>query len=94
VVHLDPWHETTGRFADKAKRYGWPSNTTLAPSFTSVHEGRPADLSRSEVRILALALHGVVSQDARRLTAADKPTVTGELTFPDGTVGRYEVSRP
>ena len=94
IVHLDPWRETPGRFADKARRYGWPSSTRLAPSLTSVHDGQPADLSRSEVRILALALRGVLSQDARRLTAVDKPTVTGDLTFPDATVGRYDVSRP
>jgi hypothetical protein len=94
MVHLDPWRETPGRFADKARRYGWPSTTRLAPSLTSVHNGDPADLSRSEVRMLALALRGVVSQDARRLTTADKPTVSGELTFHDATVGRYDVSRP
>lgn len=94
MVHLDPWRETPGRFADKARRYGWPSTARLAPSLTSVHDGQPADLSRAEVRTLALALHGVLSQDSRRLVTADKPAVNGELTFHDGTTGRYVVSRP
>lgn len=94
IVHLDPWRQTPGRFADKARRYGWPSTNTLAPSLTSVHGGQPSDMSRTEVRVLALALRGVLSQDARRLVTADKPAVTGELTFADATVGRYDITRP
>jgi hypothetical protein len=94
MVHLDPGRETPGRFSDKARRYGWPGTARFAPSLTSVHAGQPADMSQSDVRMLALALHGVLSQDARRLVTADKPAVTGELTFADATVGRYDVSRP
>lgn len=94
MVHLDTWRETPGRCAGKARRYGWPSATRFAPSLTSVHAGRPADLGRSEVRTLALAVRGVLSQDARRLVSADKPAVTGEVRFADGTVGRYDVTRP
>jgi hypothetical protein len=94
IVHLDSRRETSGRFADKARRYGWPSADGLVPSLTSVHDGQPADMSRTEVRLLALALRGVLSQHARRLVSADKPSVTGELTFADSTVGRYDVARP
>lgn len=94
LVHLDPWREMPGRFADKARRYGWPSTHRLVPSLTSVHGGQPADLSRTEVRLLALVVRGVLSQDARRLVAADKPSVTGKLTFADATVGRFDVTRP
>lgn len=94
LVHLDPWRDTSGRFAAKARRYGWPSTTRFAPSLTSVHAGQPSDLSRSEVRLLALALRGVLRQDARRLSAVDKPAVTGDLTFADTSVGRYDVTRP
>ncbi len=94
MVHLEPWRETPARFADKARRYDVPGSARFAPSLVSIHARQPADLSQREVRILGLALRGVLSQDARRLASTDKFAVTGELTFADASVGRYEVRRP
>jgi hypothetical protein len=39
VVHLDPWRETKGGFADKARRYGWPSEERLVPSLLTDRDG-------------------------------------------------------
>lgn len=94
IVHLDPWRETHGVYADKARRYRWPSDAPFVPSVLTVHDGRPADLSSTDTRLLAIALHGVIAQDARRLTVAGNTVVTGQVTFADGTVGRFEVNRP
>jgi hypothetical protein len=95
IVHLDPWRETRGMYADKARRYAWPSQARFVPSLLTVRQGGPADLSRGDARLLALALHGVVTQDARRLVpAGEGAAVTGELVYADGTVGRFAVDRP
>jgi hypothetical protein len=95
IVHLDPWRETHGLYADKARRYEWPSQARFVPSLLTVRQGGPADLSRGDARLLALALHGVVTQDARRLApAGEAAAVTGELVYADGTVGRFAVDRP
>lgn len=94
IVHLDPWRETHGVYADKARRYRWPSDASFVPSLLTVHDSRPADLSSADTRLLAIALHAVIAQDAHRLTAAGNTVVTGQLTFADGTVGRFEVDRP
>jgi hypothetical protein len=95
VVHLDSWRETPGLFADKARRYGWRSEARFVPSLLTVRDGQPADLSRREARLLACAIHGVLAQDARRLvSASESPSLSGEVTFADGSVGLYEVDRP
>jgi hypothetical protein len=96
IVHLDPWRETKGVFADKARRYGWPSEARFVPSLLTVRDGGPADLSCSDTRLLALALRAVLTEDARRLTVAKagSATTTGEVTFDDGSVGRFGVVRP
>ncbi|HEU5033535.1 MAG TPA: hypothetical protein VFT62_02125 [Mycobacteriales bacterium] len=94
IVHLDPWRETHGLNADKARRYGWPSEARFVPSLLTVRDRQPADLSRTDARLLALAIRGVLSQDNRRLVPADTRALTGEFTFEDGAVGRYRIDRP
>jgi hypothetical protein len=95
IVHLDTWRETGGLFADKARRYGWSSEARLVPSLYAIRKGRPADVGRTEARMLALALRGVVAQDSRRLiSVGDRRALTGEIAFVDGIVGRFEVDRP
>jgi hypothetical protein len=96
IVHLDPWRETKGVYAGKARRYGWPSEERLVPSLLTVRDGRPADLSCSDTRLLTLALQAVLTEDARRLTVvkAASPTTTGEVAFDDGSVGLFRVTRP
>lgn len=96
VVHLDPWRETKGVFADKARRYGWPSEARLVPSLLTFRDGGPADLSSVDAQLLTLALRGVLAADARRLTVvnADATAATGEVCFHDGTVGHFRMARP
>ena len=96
IVHLDPWRETKGVYADKARRYGWPSAARFVPSLLTVRDGGPADLSATDTRLLTLALRGVLAADERRLAvvSSDAATSTGEVAFDDGAVGRFEVVRP
>jgi hypothetical protein len=94
IVHLDPWREVDGVFADKARRYGWPADASLVPQMYTVRVGEPADLSAGDARLLALAASAVVARDRKRLIAVDAPATTGELRFDDGSVGRFEVLRP
>jgi hypothetical protein len=96
VVHLDPWRETKGVYADKARRYGWSSEERLVPSLLTVRDGGPADLSCTDARLLTLALQAVLTEDARRLTVVKAPsaTTTGEVVFDDGSAGLFRVTRP
>jgi hypothetical protein len=96
IVHLDPWRETKGVHGDKARRYGWPSEARFVPSLLTVRDGGPADLSCADSRLLTLALRAVLTEDARRLTVAGagSATTAGEVTFHDGSVGRFAVARP
>jgi hypothetical protein len=94
IVHLDPWRETHGVLADKARRYGWPDDARLVPKILTVRGGEPADLSRTDARLLALAVRAVLDQNAKRLTVAGAAAIQGELRFEDGVVGRFEVARP
>ena len=95
MVHLDPWRETHGVYADKARRYGWPNEARLVPSLLTVRDHQPADPSAKDVRLLSLGLHGVHAQDSTRLISAGHDSrATGELAFADGTLGRFEVNRP
>jgi hypothetical protein len=94
IVHLDPWRETHGSPAAKARRYGWPDDSRLVPKIMTVRDGGPADLSRTEARLLALALRAVVEQDAKRLTVAGAASIRGEIRFDDGIIGHFEVARP
>jgi hypothetical protein len=96
VVHLDPWRETKGVHADKARRYGWPSEERFVPSLLTVRNGGPADLSCTDTRLLTLASQAVLTEDARRLTVVRAPsaTTTGEVIFDDGSVGIFRVTRP
>ena len=95
IVHLDPWRETHGVAADKARRYGWRSDARLVPNVLTVRGHQAADFSRNDARLLILALHGLLEQDARPRIAADaNRMLTGQIAFDDGTVGRYEVGRP
>ena len=96
LVHLDPWRETKGVAAEKARRYGWPSGARFVPSLLAVRAGGPADLGCADARLLTVALRAVLTEDARRLVVADAGAVstTGEVTLDDGAVGRFEVARP
>jgi hypothetical protein len=94
IVHLNPWREVGGVFADKARRYGWPAHASLVPQMYTVRDGEPADLSVEDARLLGLAVSAVVARAGKRLVAVDTAAPTGELTFGDGSVGRYEVLRP
>jgi hypothetical protein len=94
IVHLDPWRETHGMYADKARRYGWRSDAGLVPSLLTVRGHQPADLSNRDARLLILAIRGVLEQDARPIVSTcESRALRGQITFDDGTVGRYEIDR-
>lgn len=94
IVHLSRWRDTSGLFADKARRYGWQEDAELAPELLTVRDGAPADLSGEDARLLALALRAVIEQDAKRVVAVGSPPVAGQVAFEGGVVGRYEIERP
>lgn len=94
IVHLDPWRDTHGLAAVKARRFGWASHARLVPSLFTVRDGGPADLSGDDARLLALATHALLAQDAKSLSVVGGPPETGTIQFGDGVAGRFEVARP
>jgi hypothetical protein len=64
------------------------------PKIMTVRSKEPADLSRTDARMLALAARAVLEQDAKRITVVGAAPIQGELHFEDGVIGHFEVTRP
>lgn len=73
----------------RARRYGWPAEAALTPSFISMHEGGFRELDRRESWPMALALAGVV----KHLEQGGRADTWGNLDLPTGRQGRYHVRK-
>src|ERR1700724_53840 len=73
----------------RARRYGWPADAALTPSFISMQESGFRELDRRESWPMALALAGVV-EHFERGGGAD---TWGNLDLPTGRHGRYHVRK-
>jgi hypothetical protein len=74
----------------RARRYGWPAEAALTPSFISMHESGFRELDRRESWPVALALAGVVEHFEGGGGRAD---TWGNLDLPSGRRGRYHVRK-
>ncbi len=84
--------ETPAHAAATARRYGWPDGQALTPSFMTIRPDGWAHIERRQARLLAAALAGIIAHDARGSAAAEDETL-GDLTFPEGSRGRYRVRK-
>jgi hypothetical protein len=62
VLWLDPVAEAGAEYVAKATRHGWPDGAAEVPVHRTYTEDGPADLDRSAVRHLTLALAAVLEQ--------------------------------
>jgi hypothetical protein len=73
----------------RARRYGWPAEAALTPSFISMHEAGFRELDRRESWPMALALAGVVEH----FEGGGRADTWGNLDLPTGRRGRYHVRK-
>ena len=73
----------------RARRYGWPAESILTPSFISMHEAGFRELDRRESWPVALALAAVV----KHFEGGGRADTWGNLDLPTGRRGRYHVRK-
>jgi len=73
----------------RARRYGWPAESVLTPSFISMHETGFRELDRRESWPMALALAGIV----QHFEGGGRADTWGNLDLPTGRRGRYHVRK-
>jgi hypothetical protein len=88
LCYLDPREEALPDYAAKAARYGWPGEAELIPLCLAVQPEGLADLDRTSVYRLILALTGVVSHDR---PGPAEPTA-GQIVLPNGDQATYSVA--
>jgi nucleotide-binding universal stress UspA family protein len=88
LLWLDPAAETGSAFLSKARRYGWPADLDVFPTWFTVEKGDPADLGRNEARRLTVALIAVASRHAD-VAAMRQPRWSGTTTLADGAHAKY-----
>jgi hypothetical protein len=87
LCYLDPPGEAPPEFAAKAARYGWPADADLTPVWLIIGPHGPADLDRTAVRRLTVAIAAVLAHDDRQ-SGASGPTV-GKHALADGEQASY-----
>lgn len=92
LLLLDRPGETPTAFADKALRYGWPTDAAYLPMLVAVGPDGLSDLAGVDAQRLQVALAAVLAFDSRGLTLAEAaPAMTGQVTLADGATGVFEI---
>ena len=63
LFYLDPPDEAPQEFIAKAARYGWPTDADLTPVWLTTGQQGPADLDRTAVQRLTVAIAAVLAHD-------------------------------
>lgn len=89
MCYLDPPDERAPEAIGRSARYGWPDDAPLAPLYGAASgDGRPADISRTDARRLALAMTAVLH--AGDEWAGHPPSrISGRLALADGGEDTY-----
>lgn len=91
LFYLDPPAEVPQEFRGKAARYGWPADADLAPLWLTTGSHGPADLDRTAVQRLTVAIAAVLAHN--RQPSPSGPT-TGTCALAAGHQGAYSLSPP
>jgi hypothetical protein len=73
LYYLDPPDDAPQEFRFKAARYGWPADADLTPVWLTTTQHGPADLDRTAVQRLTVAITAILAHD-------HKPGHTGPTT--------------
>jgi hypothetical protein len=79
--------------AARARRYGWPADEDLVPTFFGITRDGPSELDEQMARQLTVALAAIVEHDGRGLQVATTsgPQSRGTLLLAGGRRGRYRL---
>jgi hypothetical protein len=91
LFYLDPPAEAPQELSAKAARYGWPADADLTPVWLTTGQHGPADLDRTAVQQLTVAIAAVLAHD--RGPGHSGPT-TGTCTLAAGQQGAYTLHPP
>jgi hypothetical protein len=91
LFYLDPPAEAPQEFRAKAARYGWPADADLTPVWLTTGQHGAADLDRTAVQRLTVAIGAVLAHD--REPDSSGPT-TGTCTLAAGQQGAYTLHPP
>jgi len=94
LLMLDPPEEAPQEFAEKAFRYGWPTDAAYLPTWVGVEDDRPSDLSGVDCRRLQVALAAVVAIDSRGpVLAGVAGGTTGRVALANDSHGDFVISQ-
>ena len=88
LFYLDRPGESPPELRAKAARNGWPADADLVPVWVGGGPDGPADLDRTSVQRLTLAIAAVLADDQ----PTDPGKITGEIMLAGGVHGSYSVS--
>jgi hypothetical protein len=91
LFYLDPPAEAPQEFSAKAARYGWPTDADLTPVWLTTGQEGPADLDRTAVQRLTVAIAAVLAQ--HRQPGHSAPA-TGTCTLAADQQGHYTLRPP
>ena len=92
LFYLDPPAQAPREFSAKAARYGWPDETDLTPVWLTTGQHGPADLDRTAVQRLTVAIAAILAHD-RQPDHNGGPT-TGSCTLAADRQGTYTLHPP
>lgn len=95
LLFLDSEEEAPLEFARKARRYGWPAEEALLPTWVVGSPQGASDVSDLDAQRLQIALAAVLAVDAQGpiLAGAETTPIPGEVGLSQGQVGRYAIAR-
>ncbi|AYY14953.1 hypothetical protein EF847_21935 [Actinobacteria bacterium YIM 96077] len=88
LCHFEPPTDAPAEYVAKAVRYGWPADADSMPVSLVGGPDGPGDLARRDTRHLTLGFAAVLDWDR---DSQPEAATTGQLGFPDGSHGEYEV---
>ncbi|MFC0526593.1 hypothetical protein [Phytohabitans kaempferiae] len=91
LFYLDPPAEAPPEFVAKAARYGWPADADLTPVWLTTGPHGTADLDRTAVQRLTVAIAAVLTHD--RPPGGSGPTI-GTCTLAAGEQAEYTLHPP
>ena len=93
LFYLDPPAEAPRGFRAKAARYGWPPDADLTPVWLTTGQHGPADLDRTAVQRLTVAIAAILAHDRRSGGRNGGPT-TGICALSADRQGTYTLQPP
>lgn len=92
LFYLDPPGEVPPEFRAKVARYGWPADADLAPVWLTVGDGGPADLDRTAVQRLTVAIAAIL--DHHRRPERTGEAIAGTCALSAGRRATYTLTPP